>query len=232
MGELWICRKQTAKRPFRLEGAGTDLWTAEELCWYLYHSMDGLEEGLMEEPLFLWLSEELKLPILAEALRHQRQEGRHELWCAWFLLKEIGMYTEEELAEYRELCQEMEDKGEFECRKLRADRMLRDQRYMRCIASYRQLLASKDADAQEKRLLGDVHHNLGVALCGLFLFAEAEACFREAYALNGNAESLEAAEQAARLDKEEPPKSGAGDPVGGWELYLREQCENYKKKVI
>ena len=44
MSELWICREQTAGRPFYLETADMELWTIEELCFYLYQNMEHLDE--------------------------------------------------------------------------------------------------------------------------------------------------------------------------------------------
>ena len=232
MSDLWICRKQTAKRPFRLEGPDMNLWTVEELCWYLYHNLDSMEESLMEEPLFLWLAGELKLPMLADSLRQQRKQGKQAIWCAWFLLEEIGMYSEEELLEYREYCQAMEHKGEFECQKLKVDRMIKNRRYQRGIEAYRKLLDREEADAQEPWLLGDIWHNLGVAYTGLFLFEEAEASFRQAYKLNGRQESLQAAEDAVKLASEDVQADMEKQEEPDWDTYLYRLQEEYIKKVI
>ena len=38
MSELWICREQVAKKPFRLEIPDVEIWTIEELCFYLFQS--------------------------------------------------------------------------------------------------------------------------------------------------------------------------------------------------
>ena len=84
MSELWICREQVAKRPLLLEMGELEIRTVEELCFYLYQNIEGLDAGIMGEKLFLWLSEELALPRLAASLRQEKELGKDEQWCAWF----------------------------------------------------------------------------------------------------------------------------------------------------
>ncbi len=233
MSELWICREQVAKKPFRLEIPDVEIWTIEELCFYLFQSKDSLEDGVIGPELFAWLSEELALPRLAAALEQEQQQGRQDCWCAWFLLKEIGMYSTKELEEMRLLCLALEDKDEFERQKLKADRLLRGQKYGRCIDAYGRLLAMDQVYPQKKIVLGDIWHNLGVAHARMFLFAEAEEYFSKAYECNQRAES-KAALQQARAKREQqsgefeiPPRSEEE-----WNVCLNQLREEYKKKVM
>lgn len=199
MSELWICREQTARVPFRLKLPDIEIRTIEELCYYLYHSMEYMDEALMEEPLFTWLDQELMLPKLAESLAQQRKQGRSAFWCAWFLLTEVGMYTEEELSQFKILCLSMENRDEFERHKLRADRLLVNGKYESCIREYRCLLQRDEAEEHGSRLLGDIWHNLGVAYARLFLFPEAAEYFEKAYGLNQRDQSCMAWQEAAAL---------------------------------
>ena len=52
--ELWICREQTADKPFCVESLDLELHNLEELCYFLYENAMFLEEGLMGETLFAW----------------------------------------------------------------------------------------------------------------------------------------------------------------------------------
>lgn len=232
MSELWICREQTAGRPFRLEGPGVEIRTMEELCFYLYQNIENLDESVFGEPLFLWLSRELKLPRLAAALQQEQKQGRSAFWCAWFLLKETGMYSEEELKEHKALCLAMDSKDEFECRKLKADRLFANRKYMKSIREYRRLLETAEAKTRYPVLTGNILHNLGVVHARLFLFREAAEYFEQAYELNQRPESRQAYEDALRLSrKQEPP--GESDSTGeqDWNGYLEELRNDYKKKV-
>lgn len=201
MSKLWICREQTARVPYRLEVPGVEISTIEELCYYLYHSMEYVDESVMEEPLFAWLSGELKLPRLAAGLREERSRGRTAFWCAWFLLKETGMYTGEELSQFQDLCMTLEQKDEGERKKLRADRMLANGRFGAAILEYQRLLL-KEREKGNQELLGAICHNMGVAYAKLFLFQEAAEAFEMAYGYHQDVQSFEARREALRLLRE------------------------------
>ncbi len=249
MSELWICREQKAGRPFRIKAAGVEVKTMEELCFYLYQSRELLDESVMGEELFAWLSEELKLPRLAATLAEERKQGKNALWCACFLLKESGMYAGEELTEINELCLAMENKDEFELGKLRADRLLKTKQYLRSIREYERLTVLWESRSCSRKLMGNVWHNLGVAYRKLFLFERATECFAKAYELNQSDESFaawqaasevagklpggKAARQAETIAQAECENSGqtAGEPEGGWDEYLEALKREYRESV-
>ncbi len=240
MSELWICREQTAKRPYYLEAADMELWTIEELCFYLYQNMERLDETVMGDKLYDWLSGELELPRLSESLRELRRQGRDALWCAWFLLKETGMYSDEELRDIKAYCLALENKDELERQKLKADRLLQNKKYLRCIREYERLLQMGEGKSQYRKLSGDVCHNLGVAYAGLFLFDEAAEWFGKAFERNQRAESAQAYEDARRMA--ESAQAYGKDSVltetampGNeelWEERLEELKAEYRKMLV
>lgn len=231
MSELWICREQTAQHPFYVEMLGLELYNLEELCYFLYENAAFLEEDLMGERLFTWLREELGLPRLAEHLAEYQKQGRNDVWCAWFLLQEAGMYTSQELLPIRQLSQELLNQNEFGRRKLAADQLLKNERYGRCIQEYEKLLKREDAAGQKRELLGAVRHNLGIAYANLFLFQDAALQFARAYELNQKEESWQAREKALKLMQPAEPSESCDEP-GEWAELLLKLREDYKKKVM
>lgn len=242
MSELWICREQTAKKPFRLKTAGVDIWTIEELCFYLYQNAEHPDEDVMDEALIVWIGEELGLRELALTLRREQRKGRDELWCVWFLLKEGGMYADEELTEIRSACLALENKDEFERRKLKADRLLQNKKYVRSIQEYHRLIEMGEGGSSSE-LEGDIWHNLGVAHAGLFLFPEAAECFLKAYKKNMRRESLQAYEDALELAEAAEQEAETALPAAmtadaedlkdtDWKECLRELKEAYRKNVM
>ncbi len=234
MSELWICREQEASRPFRIKAAGVDVGNLEELCFYLYQSRELLDEAVMGEELFAWLAVELKLPRLAASLAEEKKQGRNALWCAYFLLKESGMYSGEELAGVKSLCLAMENKDEFELGKLRGDRFLQNKKYLRGIREYEKLIALSEMAACSTKLLGNVWHNLGTAYAQLFLFGEAAECFAKAYERNQNDDSFLAWQRAEALAREDGSawQESAARPEGGWDAYLEELKTAYRESVL
>lgn len=231
MSELWLCREQTASRPFSVGTQRADLWNLEELCYFLYENAVSLEEGVVGEGLFQWIGEELKLPRLAGSLREYQKQGKSDVWCAWFFLQEIGLYREEELTELARLSSELEHRDEFFRRKLAADQLLLNEKYGRCIQAYGKLLQRKDAVNQDPKLLGDVWHDIGVAHARLFLFQEAADFFQTAYGLNQRPESQKAREDALMMQFPMAPPQEAEEPED-WGQALYGLREEYKKKVM
>lgn len=234
MSELWICREQKARRPFRIKAAGVEVRTMEELCFYLYQSRELLDEAVMGEELFAWLAGELKLPRLAATLAEERKQGKNALWCAYFLLKESGMYAEEELAKIKELCLAMESKDAFELGKLRADRFLQKKQYLRSIREYQRLTLLGEKDGCSRKLMGNVWHDLGVAYARLFLFGEAAECFAKAYELNRKDESFAAWQEVRKMagEQEQMGKGEWEEPIavrsledGAWAAWNESQTE-------
>jgi tetratricopeptide (TPR) repeat protein len=86
----------------------------------------------------------------------------------------------------------MEEKSDFECSKIRADRLMEREKYLSCIYEYKRLLDSEDAKNENALIVGNIWHNLGTAYARLFLFEEAADCYRKAYKLNQSQTSLKA----------------------------------------
>jgi tetratricopeptide (TPR) repeat protein len=229
---LWICREQTAKHPFRVEGFGLELYTIEELCYFLYENITALEDGVMGETLFTWLREELEMPRLAESLGEYYRKGSNPVWCAWFLLQETGMYRTSELEEIGRLAREMEHQDEFWCKKKVADQLVRIGKYGRGILEYEKLLRREDAREQKEQMLGSIWHNLGVAKAGLFLFQEAAEAFEKAYQLNQDPASRLSWEEACAMTGPRELPVEETHTWEEWEEILLSLRGEYKKKVM
>ena len=130
------------------------------------------------------------LEVLSEQLRDiMRMDGRlSEFVLA--LLVECGYCPRDTIKEIVALLREMEEKSDFECNKVRADRLMEREKYLSSIYEYKRLLESDEAGEQSKELIGNIWHNLGTAYARLFLFGEASHCYDKAYKHNGNQESL------------------------------------------
>ena len=101
-----------------------------------------------------------------------------------------GYYDKKEILEILQVIAEMEEKSDFECNKIRADRLLEKGKYYSSIYEYKRILDSPDLAGQNAVLEGNVWHNLGTAYARLFLFEAAAKCYEKAYALNEDQVSL------------------------------------------
>lgn len=188
MGELILCNQMLAAFPYYIDQASLNVYSLEELSYYIEHNTYLLDAGFMSEELCNWVDRQLGLKETAEKLReiYKRNGGLSEFVSV--LLRESGYCSPEQIRQIILNLTELEHKSEYECGKMRADRYAQNQRYVNAIYEYRKLLDNKDG--QDEVLVGNVWHNLGKAYTGLFLFEEAESCFMNAYGYNQNPESL------------------------------------------
>ena len=190
MGELLLCKEPITAMPYYIEGLAWNVYSLEELCYYVEHNTYLLERDFMTEELCTWIGKEVKNIILAEKLRDiMRMQGRLSEFVQT-LLVECGYCPRDVVQEIVSVIHEMEEKSDFECNKIRADHLMEKEKYLSSIYEYKRLLDSNDAGEQSKELLGSIWHNLATAYARLFLFAEAISCYEKAYKLNRNIESL------------------------------------------
>lgn len=190
MGELLICNEPIAALPYYIEGISWNVYSLEELCYYIEKNTYLLEKDFMTEELCTWIGKEVKNLTLAEQLRDvMHLDGRLSEFVLT-LLVECGYCPRDTIKEIVRIVQEMEEKSDFECNKVRADRLMEKEKYLSSIYEYKRLLDSNEAGEQSKELLGNIWHNLGTAYARLFLFQEAIHCYEKAYDLNSNPESL------------------------------------------
>lgn len=187
MGELILCNQALAALPYYLEEASLNIYSLEELSYYIANNAYLLGAEFMNEELCNWVEKELGLKDTAQKLR-EIYRSRRTLWeFVACILEESGYCDRAQQKHIIHVLQELESKSEFECGKIRADRFLENGKYVNCIYEYRRLLQE---DEKNPVLLGNVWHNLGCAYARLFFFEKAAKCFRNAYQQNENPESL------------------------------------------
>lgn len=198
MGEILLCNEPIAALPYYIEGISWNVYSLEELCYYIENNTYLLERDFMNEELCTWIGKEVKNLKLAERLRDiMRMDGRLSEFVLT-LLVDCGYCPRDTIKEIVRVIQEMEEKSDFECNKVRADRLMEKEKYLSSIYEYKSLLESNEAGEQSKELLGSIWHNLGTAYARLFLFQEASRCYEKAYTYNGNPESQKACLMAYR----------------------------------
>lgn len=190
MGELLYCHEPIAALPYYVEGIGINLYSMEELCYYIMGNTYLLDNSFMSEELCTWIEKQMGLYKLAEKLRDlMRGQGLlSEFVLA--ILEQTGYCTTKEMQDIILTIRQMEEKSDFECNKIRADQLMEKQKILAAIYEYKRLLDSPDSKEASALLCGNIWHNLGTAYARLFLFGEAANCYEQAYKLNESRESL------------------------------------------
>ena len=144
MGELLLCSHELAFVPYYIDSIALNIYSLEELCYYLIENTDLIEPSFMEEDLIDWIRSELKLPALANCLEKQKAENASLLEFVLLLVSGCNYCTEEEIGRIKEILTDFENKSEAECKKIRADRLLQKKRYHAAILEYKRLLTFPD----------------------------------------------------------------------------------------
>ena len=190
MGELILCRAPLTASPYYIEEKSLNIYSLEELSYYLAHNIYLLRPDFINPDLIQWIGEDLGEKKLAEELQGLlgRKAPLHIFVSR--ILEETGYLTPPEIQRTVREIETFESKGEVESRKIRADHLLEDGHVMDAIREYQALLEDQERLKPSLELLGDLWHNLGVGQARLFSFSEAEESFKRAYEKNHRTISL------------------------------------------
>lgn len=191
MGKVILCEARQAVVPYTFVNTKVEVYSYEELCFYIYNNAVLLNPEQFQGRLVQWIKTELGMEGLAGKLMELLAGGSSFIEILVAILSAGSYY---ETAEIRQFI----DKQELvtllpaeEKTKLRADSFLMYKRVLKAISLYDGILRQEET-IEDKKFLGDVYHNKGVALAKNMELAKARLCFLEAYERNKKKPSLEA----------------------------------------
>ena len=97
MSSYILCQTKKAEKPYYIENISTNIYSIEELCYYLYHNLYLIDSTIINEGLCKWLEEELELTRLAAKLRPYLGKFAGAEDILYPVFKEINYLTYEEL---------------------------------------------------------------------------------------------------------------------------------------
>lgn len=178
MGRLILCSLKKADKPYYIKSLNINLYTIEELCYYLQNNIYLIDENVISEELLDWIEKELLLSELADGLRAKRSSVKS---CVLYILKSTGYSSVDDIENTGRLLTEIEGQSDIQKRKLKAAHLLKNKKYTEAIFEFRKI-----CEEQEEEELEIVYNNMGSAYAGMFLFAEAAKFFSRAYLINRN----------------------------------------------
>lgn len=187
MKETIVCIGSTGSKPYRFAETGIDIYTYEELCYYLSGHMLCYLYTLPDESLLHYIRDELKLVKLYRQLSKLTDPNRDQMKYFAALFREGDYYSEDDirriLDEYREL---KNTPYPLQC-KLIGDMYLSAGRSSMAAFFYKEALKFETLDPETS---GSVYHNMAVARVKLFRFEDAKVDFLKAYQYGGMEDSL------------------------------------------
>lgn len=190
MGRVILCETIPAKISYIFPNTKIEVFSYEELCFYVYNNIALISEEHIGVTMFHWIEVELELPELAQKLRTIKQKDTTDLTdLLTTILTFREYYTIPEIKEFILQIERMKGLTPPQYRKLQADGFLRYRKYLKAAAIYDEIL-EQYPDLQSDKLLGAIYHNRAVALANNFELTDAAESYLKAYGYTKNNSSI------------------------------------------
>lgn len=190
MGKIILCAGKQAKEPYVFVVSNTSVYSIEELSYYLYTHIYEVEEDFLEDNLIKWIGSELGMMELAEKLARLKQNHNDLKDIIVTILCSNDYYTEKEIKDLVVVLDQIMNLPLIKRRKMRGDYYLKYQMYSHAVAEYQSVLHDNEVRLFSEEEYGNILHNMGITHIHITSFKEAALCFKEAYNLNHNPETL------------------------------------------
>ena len=97
-----LCKAPMAATPYYIKNTGTNIYSIEELCYFLHRNLYLVDENLMNAGLCRWIGQELGMKELNRRLAFLLERGAvpmEDFLCE--ILRSINYLSQEEMRTYR-----------------------------------------------------------------------------------------------------------------------------------
>lgn len=199
MGKLIQCSSKIAKHPYCFPMTKTNVYSIEEVCYYIRNNIYMMQEEVFDRDFAEWLDKELEMKTTAKKLENMRKDHNNLKDIVVTLCCSCDYYTEEEINQLIEVMDETQNLSMRGRQMIKADNFLKTNSLEKARKEYESILRSDDMLHASQEEYGTVYHSLGVAYAGLGEFGEAAQAFQKAYEQNQKMESMQAYLYALRL---------------------------------
>lgn len=176
-----LCKTGRSEVPFYVENISTNIYSIEELCFYLYNNIYLLDETILNEKLCFWLRDELGMDALARRMMQLLDQEASVGDVILPVFKEIHYLTHEEFRVFAAKINQFEAQPKITKQKMKGDYLFNHGKYMNAVKVYRDCLSLQGDDLTGSQFTGSVCYNMGCAYARLLQMSEARECFHKAY---------------------------------------------------
>lgn len=203
MGKFILCTGMPAKKPYYFALTGTNVYSMEELGYYLYHNIYTIQMEDFSEKLFNWIQYDLNMEEFADKCRNIQENSNDIKDIVVSILCATDYFTKLELESLIRTIDKINGLSPIEKQKIKADNYLKYEDYENAIAEYECIIASKGASAFPAETFGNILHNLAVSHIQVKAFERAKEELKRAYELNHNEETRKEFFFLLKLQKQE-----------------------------
>ena len=140
MGELILCRQSIAANPYFIEDGALNVYSLEELSYYIAHNVYLLNAEFASKELCLWIGGELGARDLEKQLLDTLSNQAPLHIFIGQILNYSGYLTSVEIRDLLQAIASFENKSPTECQKMRADRLMEKDKIVDAIFEYEKML--------------------------------------------------------------------------------------------
>lgn len=186
MGNLIFCEKPNTLRPYYVENLGVNLYSGEELCYYIYNNLMLIDVSFFDERLYQFISS-IGYEELSSELQNSRDSYDYKNLLL-LILKTIRYYSDDEIARFKQEIDRITSVGASKVLKEKADHLFESNRMYEAIKMYEKVLSTKGVSAEDVK--ADVYRSLGNAHARLFSYNHAIEYYLKAYEISGDINNL------------------------------------------
>lgn len=203
MGKFILCTGMPAKEPYCFTLTGTNVYSLEELGYYLYHNIYTVQMEDFDEKMFNWIQYDLNMEEFADKCRDVREKSEDIKDIVVSILCATDYFTKLEVESLTRTMDMLNGLSLIEKRRIKANNYLQYEDYENAIEEYEGIIASKDSSEFSAETFGNILHNLAVAHIQVKAFERAKEELKRAYELNHNEETRKEYFFLLKLQKQE-----------------------------
>lgn len=186
---MYMCIGTLSTTPYFLSGLGVNIYSMDELCYYLCANAYILDNDLIDVRLCDYMRDNLGMPELAAKIRKMIKEGKPLGEMVTTILIDTKYCNDEEIAKIKQILVDNASLSFAAKRKVRGDNLLCANKYPRAVEEYQYVLSVLNKE-EEPELYSAILHNVGCAYAMMFLLDKAAYYFKQSYELYETRESL------------------------------------------
>lgn len=211
MGQYLLCGV-IAEHPYFVDELDLRIFTAEELCYFIYHNLSFIEDDFISERLKKFIREDIKLPELADKISRYYQTVSDMDGILVLILRDIGYYDDKEILKFQEQLAYIRKQNPLERIRDKADSLFQKRKYRGAIKIYQNILKTpRDLRLGSPFYAGVMQHMAVVYMRG-FLYEEALLCYEAAYQEGPTEQILEQWYYACMMAGRELPEMMMDEP--------------------
>lgn len=187
MGKVILCKGKLASKPFTVKATGRELYSIEEICYYVYNNIYSIDLGFFSDDLLAFISEELELPETAAKLKELLDTGHMLRDVVTFLLLSCDLYDRKQTESIVVLMNRLSGMTTWQKRAHIGYKLLAEGQYIKALRHFRGILKSEDLSEGD---YGKILFAIGCSLAHTASYKEAADCFYKSYLHSRNKKSL------------------------------------------